>query len=60
LNLIENIPGEAPEEQALEVKLPTKYEKYKHVFDKVEAERLPPHRPGLDHEILLKPDFKLL
>jgi hypothetical protein len=58
LNLIENVPGESPEEQRIETKLPTKYEKYKHVFDKAKAEELPLHRPGLDHEILLKLDFK--
>jgi hypothetical protein len=58
LNLIENVPGKSPEEQVAETRLPTKYEKYRHVFDKAKAERLPPHRPGLDHEILLKPGFK--
>ncbi|XMA14720.1 hypothetical protein WAI453_007511 [Rhynchosporium graminicola] len=35
--------------------LPHQYQKYQRVFDPVEAEKLPPHRPGLDHEINLRP-----
>jgi hypothetical protein len=60
LNLIENVSGESREEYRMETKLPTKYEKYKYVFDKTKAEELLPHRPGLDYEILLKPGFKPL
>jgi len=60
LNLIENVLGEALEEKVLEVRLLTKYEKYRYVFDKVEAEKLPLYRLGLDYEILLKLGFKLL
>lgn len=37
-------------EQILEL-LPKRFHKYAAVFDPKRAERLPPHRPGIDHEI---------
>jgi hypothetical protein len=41
-------------------KLPTEYHDYLDVFSRVLAERLPPHRPGIDHKITLEktPDGK--
>ncbi|KAJ6436802.1 retrovirus polyprotein [Purpureocillium lavendulum] len=37
-------------------KLPTHYHEYLSVFDRDEADRLPPHRPGSDHRIVLETD----
>ena len=60
LNLIENIPREALEEPKTETKLPKKYNKYKHIFNKARVEELLLYQLGLDHEIILRPDFKPL
>ena len=51
-------------EQALQPKvvtgpatiLPTHYHEFLSVFSKANADKLPPHRPGIDHEIKLRPD----
>ncbi|KAJ6437064.1 hypothetical protein O9K51_10361 [Purpureocillium lavendulum] len=37
-------------------RLPTHYHEYLSVFDRAQADRLPPHRPGSDHKILLEKD----
>lgn len=37
-------------------RLPEHYRKYTSVFDPKEAAKLPPHRPGIDHEIPLELD----
>ncbi|KAJ6436365.1 retrovirus polyprotein [Purpureocillium lavendulum] len=37
-------------------RLPTHYHEYLAVFDRDEADRLPPHRPGSDHRIVLEKD----
>ncbi len=58
LNLIANIPGDAQGREKKSVTLPLKYEKFRYLFEKEGAEKLPPYRLGLDHEILLKPDSK--
>ena len=38
--------------------LPDRYQDLSYVFSKDEAEKLPPHRPGLDHDFTLKPGTK--
>ncbi|KAJ6436495.1 retrovirus polyprotein [Purpureocillium lavendulum] len=37
-------------------RLPTHYHEHLSVFDRAQADRLPPHRPGSDHQILLEKD----
>ncbi|KAJ6436286.1 retrovirus polyprotein [Purpureocillium lavendulum] len=37
-------------------RLPTHYHEYLSVFDRTQADRLPPHRPGSDHKIVLEKD----
>lgn len=37
-------------------KLPKHYHEYLSVFDRGQADRLPPHRPGSDHKIVLEKD----
>ena len=37
-------------------KLPKHYHEYLSVFDRGQADRLPPHRPGSDHKIILEKD----
>ena len=43
LNLIKNVPRDALEEQKIKTKLPTKYDKYRHVFNKARVEELSPY-----------------
>jgi hypothetical protein len=38
--------------------VPTQYHDYIDWWDYKEAQKLQPHRPGVDHEILLQPDAK--
>ena len=41
-------------EQPLEEIVPEQYHEFLPLFNKVLADRLPPHRPGIDHEVRLK------
>jgi hypothetical protein len=41
-------------ERPLEEIVPEQYHEFLPVFNKVLADRLPPHRPGIDHEVWLK------
>jgi len=41
-------------ERPLEEIVPKQYHEFLPLFNKVLADRLPPHRPGIDHEVRLK------
>jgi hypothetical protein len=41
-------------ERPLEEIVPERYHEFLPRFNKVLADRLPPHRPGIDHEVRLK------
>ena len=43
----------------LEQQVPPEYQEWLHVFDRKEAEQLPPHRPGIDCEINLEEGKKV-
>lgn len=42
----------------IEARLPDHYKEFAAIFDPTEASKLPPHRPGIDHEIPLEKDEK--
>ncbi|CEP16232.1 hypothetical protein [Parasitella parasitica] len=46
------------EDEEIFKKLPAKYHDFKDVFSKIEADKLPPHRP-YDHKIPLKPNTEV-
>jgi hypothetical protein len=41
-------------ERPLDEIVPKQYHEFLPLFNKVLADRLPPHRPGIDHEVRLK------
>lgn len=49
-------PKEPLSREQVLARLPTVYHEFIDVFDPVQADQLPPHRPGIDHEIPIEND----
>jgi hypothetical protein len=50
----EGIEGKDLKERPLEKSVPEQYHEFLPMFNPVLADRLPPHQPGIDHEVRLK------
>jgi hypothetical protein len=53
-DVIQAIEAKDLKERPLEEIVPKQYHEFLPLFNKILTDRLPPHRPGIDHEVRLK------